>query len=185
MKKPIGILLAVLAVALLAAGCGGGGNDSTTGADSAAGADSGGAASTDSSSSTTTAADSTSTTPLTKAEFIKQGDAICTQIDAEQENGLAAALKKNPKAQTGKANQEKLLTEVGLPPIQTGVEELASLAPPSGDEAKAEAIVSEIEAGLKSSEEDPSILLSPTADPFVKAGKLAGEYGFKVCNKPG
>jgi hypothetical protein len=177
-NKPILILLIALVVALFAAGCGGGGSDSAAGTDSAANT----STETD---GTSTTADSTSATPLTRAEFIKQGDAICTQIDTEQEAALKAALKKDPEAQTAKANQEKLLTEAGLPPIQNGIEELASLAPPSGDEVKAEAIVSGIEEGLKDSEEDPGILLSPATDPFVKAGKLAGEYGFKVCSTPG
>jgi hypothetical protein len=169
MNKLILILLVALVVALLAAGCGGGGGDNTA---------------SDGTAADTSTATTTSTATLTKAELIKQGDAICTKIDTEQKAALSAALKKDPKAQTGKANQEKLLTEIGIPPIKAGVEALASLIPPGGDEAKIEAIVTGIEEGVKKSEEDPSILLSTSTDPFAKPGKLAGEYGFKVCSTP-
>jgi hypothetical protein len=145
---------------LLAAGCGGSDSASSNGS---------------------TAATVTTNSDLTKAELIKQGDAICEKTDKVQESGLKAYTKENPKAQSNEAEQSKMVIAVGLPPIQTEVEELAALGAPSGDEDEVTAIVEGIEEAVEKGEDDPGSLLG-AKNPFTAVGKLAAAYGFKACN---
>jgi hypothetical protein len=157
--------VAAVAMTSIAAGCGGG-NDQGTGSAASTGA---------------TSSPTSSKATLTKAEFIKQADAICEKTDKVQEAGLKAYLQKKPEAQSTKAGQSKMVLAVGLPPIQTEAEELAELGAPSGDEAKVAAIVDGIEKAVEKGEAEPGSLLTGSS-PFTEVDKLAGEYGFKACN---
>lgn len=123
------------------------------------------------------------TQELSKAEFIKQADAICAKTDKAQEAELTAYLKENPKAESSQAGQEKMVTDAGLPPLQEEIGELAELEPPSSDAQKVEAIVKDLEEALKKSEDTPGLLVRGP-DPFAEVGKLATAYGFKECNQP-
>lgn len=116
----------------------------------------------------------------TKAEFVKQADAICAATDATQRKGLAAYQQKNPGSGSDEAGQGKAIVEVGLPPIRREVEELAALEAPSGDEEKIEALVAEIEKAIEKSEANPTLLLG-AGNPFGRATQLATDYGFKAC----
>jgi hypothetical protein len=125
---------------------------------------------------------SISTVELTKAAFIRQGDEICEKTDKRQSAALKAYLKEHPKAQSSKAGQEELVKSVGLPLIQTEVDELAALGAPSADEQKIEAILKGIEKAVAAGEAKPGSLLTIAGSPFAAVDKLAGEYGFKACN---
>jgi hypothetical protein len=163
--------LIALALCLLgmfvAGGCGGG--DSSTGSTNAGSV----------SSADGEPADS-GAVALTKAQFIKRGDAICAQADKEQTTNVAAYVKKHPNSES-KAGQIQLVLVAGLPPLRVEWEELAALNPPASDEAEVEAIVDGIKLATAKAEEDPaSVLVSPS--PYAQVGKLAGKYGFKVCS---
>jgi len=119
----------------------------------------------------------------TKAEFVKQADAICAETDKTQRVGLADYQQENPGSESNEAGQSKAIVEVGLPPIRQEAEELAALEAPSGDEEKIEALVTEIEKAIEKSEADPTLLLG-AENPFDQATKLATEYGFKACRNP-
>lgn len=121
--------------------------------------------------------------PLSKAEFIKKGDAICDETDKKQEADLKAYMKAHPEQQPSQAGQEKAITVVGLPPIKAEAEELDELGAPEADTAKIEAIVTGIEEAVAKAEDDPSILLKSSSDPFKEVGRLAQDYGFKACDQ--
>lgn len=125
--------------------------------------------------------DGTASAPLTKAEFIKQGDAICEKADGKQKVELQAYLKEHPAARSSQAGQEKMILEVGAPPIQSEAEELAALEPPADDQDEIGAIVEAIEEAVSKVKEDPSNLTTGAKGPFAKADKLARAYGFKAC----
>jgi hypothetical protein len=147
--------VACLALAVVAAGCGSGGDSTTSDGSSAA---------------------------LTKAEFIKQGDAICKETDKIQNKDIRLYLVKNPGSSGKKEDVEKVI-KVGLGQIKVEAEEVDALGAPEGDEEKVEAIVRGIEDGLKKAEEDPvSTNKSGAANPFAAVDKLTTDYGFKVCN---
>jgi ABC-type glycerol-3-phosphate transport system substrate-binding protein len=157
-KRLIAMLAAVLAVAVVAAGCGG---------------------SDDSSSATTETA-----AALSKAEFIKQADAICTKgnesIETEanefaEENNVNT---KKPK----RAQQEEVIIDVVAPGVRRQGEEIAELGAPSGDEEEIDAIVAAVEEGADELEEDPGLLISGK-NPLAKGSKMADSYGLKVCGE--
>lgn len=116
-----------------------------------------------------------STSALTKAQFIKQADAICKKADETQLNELGRVEQELTGNAASRKNQERLVTEGGLPPIQEEAEEIAALGAPSGDEDQVDAIVEAIEAGVVEGGEDPEKLESA----FAEADRLAKAYGFK------
>jgi hypothetical protein len=142
------VFVGVVALALIGAGCG---SDSIGSGDSAA---------------------------PTKAEFIKQGDAIC-----QKANELEIARLKALEGPGGsaEADQEKQLRVVILPAVRKEAEEIGDLVPPEGDGGKVKAIVVAYEAALSEGEEDISTLLDGSSSKFTKAFTLAQRYGFKIC----
>ena len=171
-KRLIIMLAGVMAMAIVAAGCGSSSSSDSTSAGS-------------SDTTASTGADTTVTTPaLSKAALIKQGDAICTKgnesIETEA-NEFAKENNVNTKKPT-KAQKEEVITEVVAPNVHRQGEEIAELGAPSGDEAEVEAIVAAVEGAADELEENPTLLFEGT-NPLAKASKLAGSYGFKVCGE--
>jgi len=151
--KKIGTLslLAALALALVAAGCGSS-DDSSTG--------SGGEA-------------------LTKAEFIKQGNAICKKGNDELEAKVTGAFKSQPT----EAQIAKFSTEEATPIIEDEVSQLKDLSPPSGDEDTVSALFDAIDSGIAKVKEDPASIAkgNDAGGNFAEANKLANDYGLTVC----
>jgi ABC-type Fe3+-hydroxamate transport system substrate-binding protein len=162
-KRFIVVLASALAIASLAVGCGGG--DSTAG-------------------DTSTANDASSDVPaLTKAEFIAQGDAICTKTLEKNSANVQAFLSENGLGE-GEApspeQEEELVSTVILPQFQAVAEELGKLGPPEGEEAEVEEIVTGIEDAVAEGEDDPSGVIGG-GDPFEDVNEKAKELGFKSC----
>jgi maltose-binding protein MalE len=138
-------------------------------------------------SSSDSSADSTSS--LTKAALIKQGDAICKKGDDGIATALQAFLAKkhlSPEKPMTPALEKEALNTVALPSLQKQAEEIAALGAPSGDEAEVSAIVEGLETAVKEGEEDPLSLNAPSGkarNSLVEVNKLAQEYGFKVCGQ--
>jgi hypothetical protein len=176
-KRLITMLAGVLAIAIVAAGCG------SSGGDTSSSGSSGSSGSSDSSSSDTTA--TTTTAALSKTEFIKQGDAICTKgsesIETEA-NEFAKENNVNTKKPT-KAQKEEVIVAVVAPDLRKQAEEIAELGTPSGEEAEVEAIVAAVEGAADELEETPSLLFA-SKSPLSKASELSSKYGFKVCGQP-
>jgi hypothetical protein len=149
----------LLVIALLIAGCGGGGDGSTT-----------------------------ESVALTKAELIKQGDAICRAAEEEKSAALMAAFAKQAKQakQTKELSTvfaEELVFDAVLPAITKMTEELAALGAPSGGGDMVGAIVGNFEKGIERMEATPGEVVSGEVEPFAKADKLAQDYGFKECSR--
>jgi hypothetical protein len=160
----------VAALALAVAGCGGG-SDEADGKDAA------------STGSTDAAAPS-------KAEFIRQVDAICTRGKKQVETEFASYLKKNKIKEIGEKGESPadaesheiaVIETIAIPELQEQIEELKALQPPSDDEDEVEAFLDATEEGLSKGEEEPQALFSTTKKLFAKSDKLAQSYGFKVC----
>ena len=114
---------------------------------------------------------------LTKAQFIKQAEAICQKADKAQYRGLALADEDKgvPKGET----PEEAIVTAALDPVQKQAEEIAELEPPEGDEEQIEAIVKGMEAGVRQGKEEGESAFTGGRDPFAEVDKLSGEYGFK------
>jgi hypothetical protein len=113
---------------------------------------------------------------LTKAEFVRQGDAICEQASAEQTE-LATHYKKGEVAE---GNLETV-TAVFVPPMEKELRRLEALIPPQADERKVRTILDGIGSGIKDAKADYLDLFVKETDPFAEANELARKYGFEAC----
>jgi hypothetical protein len=119
--------------------------------------------------------------PLTKTEYIKQGNAICQKNLKENEKALAEALKQlsakkiSPSSRKGAED----LTSAALPPLTALTQQLADLTPPPKDEKTASQMVEQFESGLTKMEEDP--LGAFKSNSFQPAGETARQYGLTAC----
>lgn len=159
MRPRLLIPLVAIAAGLILAGCGGGDSSSTTGASGASG-DQGAA--------------------LSKSEFLAQGNAICAKGSKETN---AAAKKIFTQSQApSQAAQEKFVTDTVGPTVQTEIDGIEALTPPSGDEDQVKAITDAAQSALDKVKADPSLVTEQGgSDPFAQANKLAKAYGLDQC----
>ena len=154
-KGLLAFLAGLLAVALVAAGCG-------------------------SSSSDTTAS-------LTKAEFLKQGNAICAagnkEINAEFEKFFKEK-EFSKKKQPTQAQLEEAAEEIAVPSIRKQIDGIRALGAPSGEEEQVNEIIDAAEEALEEAEEDPAALVNEeNGNLFAKANKLTNAYGLTACGE--
>jgi hypothetical protein len=165
-RKLAGATLVLLAMILALAGCG-----SSSG-------------STESTETAETAETTETTSSLTKAAFVKKGNAICAKSEEEVAAGVEKLAKENnalEKKPLSAKQMEAVAGEVLVPTVRKQLNEIRALGIPSGDEQEVEAIFAAVEEGIEKTEEDPSAFAEGGSGPFVKANKLAREYGLTVC----
>ncbi|HEX2391611.1 MAG TPA: hypothetical protein VHI77_01695 [Solirubrobacterales bacterium] len=119
---------------------------------------------------------------MTKAAFIKQGDAICAKVPAAYTKKVKAleaeAKKKGQKPTTAETN-----LKAAVPPLYVAIEELEGLTPPEGEEQQVEAIIKSLESAANGLEAKPEAPLAGPKSPYAEFQKLTKEYGFKVCSQ--
>jgi hypothetical protein len=153
-RGQLALTLTILAVSLVAAGCGG----SSEGATSAA-----------------TKGTSSGTSSQNELSFAEQANAICRGAESEREKAVTDA------TEEGKApDQKSLVTKVIVPQVQTMIEELKGLTPPKGDEKEVGAIITAFEGGVAKLKANPSDYADNLAA-FAKADRLAEEYELIDC----
>lgn len=127
---------------------------------------------------------SSSTTSISKDEFIAKADAICKKGIKRMETGLVGFLT-NKGGQIRKPSQEdseEFIVTVLTPSLRREIKELRALGVPEGDEEKVEALVAALEEGLDTAEDDPEAVAAGSTDiVFGIASRLAGEYGIETC----
>lgn len=147
----IAVLAAAIVIAVVIAGCGGGGSSSA------------------------------STSSLTKAEFIKQGDKICTTGNEEIEAGFKESTAGEENKEPSKAEAIELSETVLLPAVKKESEELRALGVPSGG-GEITSILDKLDEAIEEGEENPEALVSSESEElFGPVNKQATAYGFKVC----
>lgn len=157
-KRLIALLAGVMAIAIVAAGCGSSSSDGST----------------------------DTVVVLAKTEFIKQGDAICAKGSKQIEDEADEFAKDNnvDTSNPTKAEQEEVIKTVVAPALQTQADELDALGAPDGEEDTTAAIITALEAGADELEANPAALLeSKGPGPLDKANELATEFGFKQCGQ--
>lgn len=161
-KRLIAMLVGVLAIAAVAAGCGSDDDgDSTTETSSSAGP------------------------ALSKAEFIKQGDEICLTASNEYGERAEDFLEENEVSQAKGPNpeqEEELLADIILPRIKVEMEELRELGPPKGEEEQVDEIFTAVEEIVDEGEDDPSTVTG-NENPFAEPNAKAEAFGFEVCGQ--
>lgn len=123
---------------------------------------------------------STTTAALTKAEFIKQADAICKKMDSSMPSVIGRAQKEQEGVHASAAKVDEAIAIAGLQLVQREAEELGELSPPTGDKATIAAILNGIDRAIVATEKDPT----GAHNAFAEVEKMAAEYGFKECSEP-
>ncbi|MGN6216529.1 MAG: hypothetical protein ACTHN7_06170 [Solirubrobacterales bacterium] len=122
------------------------------------------------------------TSSLSKAEFVKKGNAICAEGSKEINEGFEKFAKENGLSEKKRPPQAKLeegIETVVIPGIRKEIEGIRALGPP---DEEAEAVLAAAEEALEEGEEDPSLLAKEeSAGPFAKVNKLSREYGLTKC----
>lgn len=127
--------------------------------------------------------DSDTADSLTKAELIKEGDAICEKANKQSEKEAEEFAKENDFSleRPSKKQLEEAVTEILVPSLNQQVEELDALGAPEGDEEQVEEIIVSLEGASEEIEKDPSLVFEPTV--LKEPAQLAEDYGFEVCGK--
>lgn len=132
--------------------------------------------------------DNDSTASLSKAEFVKQGNAICRKGNAQIESGFEEFAEKHHLKKNQKPSKEVLeeATEtVVIPKVKAQVEGIRALGTPEGDEGEVDEILSGAEEGIEEAEEDPAAFAESESPKFKEVNKKARAYGLTVCAEEG
>lgn len=125
--------------------------------------------------------DDETTSSLTRAQFIKQGNAICKKSEEEKGKAIRALISKlDPSKPISQKRKEQLVVTVILPPYEQTTEDLKGLGTPEGDEEEVEDIIKEMEKAAKEAKADPGVAVTSVRQ-FEKANKMATSYGLTSC----
>jgi len=151
-RGPTTLIVAVIAAALFAVGCGGS-DDSDSSASS-----------------------------ISKAEFIAKADAICKKGTERMQVAIAKVLKDQPNiTKVSKDEQLAIVTKVMVPSVSREVKELRALGVPDGDDERVDAMITALEEGVETAERDPEVVTKSSDAIFGIASRIGGEYGLTVC----
>jgi hypothetical protein len=128
--------------------------------------------------------DDDSSASLTKAQFVRKGNAICAESEVERIKAMEAAGSKFGPSESP-ADQQKKLLLASMPSYEKAVSGLDELGAPEGDEKKADAIIEAMEEAVEASKADPEEVLTSGVVPFKKANRLLEDYGLSKCDMIG
>jgi hypothetical protein len=114
--------------------------------------------------------------PLTKAQFLAQGNAICTQGNKNLA-GPEKALGTSPTEAQFKA----FITGPFKSEVQRQIDAIRALSAPTADKAKVEHIFDLAQTELDSVTSNPKAARNASASPFKEFGAAAHAYGLTVC----
>jgi hypothetical protein len=121
------------------------------------------------------AGSATTASSMTKAQFLKKGRAICTQVFDEIDRKYGKLSSRSSEAELNEAAQD-----IVLPPLTRLVDRLRALGPPRGEEARLAEILAALEAGIEEAEEEASTVRSSQGK-LDKAYKMLWAYGLEEC----
>jgi hypothetical protein len=121
---------------------------------------------------------------LTKAEFLKKGNAICAKGGEEINRAYEEFSRKHVAG--GKVPSKALLdeaaAEIVLPVRVREIRKLRALGTPSGQEERVDAMLTAWEEGIEKGEEDPNSLRKAGPEfAFYKSYSMGIDYGLKKC----
>jgi hypothetical protein len=128
---------------------------------------------------------SSTTASITKAEFVKKGNAICTAGNKRDQTEFEAFAKESglkEGEEPSKAQDEELAETILLPSVSQEIEEIKALGIPGEEGEGAEAVIESAEESIEKGEEEPAALVS-SEKTFKKTNELAHEYGLTVCGE--
>ena len=125
---------------------------------------------------------SKSTPALTKAEFLKKGNAICKNGNQQINAAAKKTFPKNKKPSQAQLTQ--FATRTLAPTIQAEISGVKALGAPQGDEAQVKAMVDSAQAALDKGKKNPA-LLAGNNNLFAQSNKLTKAYGLTACGGGG
>ena len=114
--------------------------------------------------------------PLTKKQFIKKADRICTAGNIASNEIAKQSFGKGEQPTTATLAKFWAAARVVL---KTQVDEIGALNEPKGDTKQVKKILAAVRAAIATVDADEQSVA--TGSPFAKADKLAQRYGLKVC----
>jgi hypothetical protein len=123
-------------------------------------------------------ADESAEAALSKGQFAKRADLICTKAANEQPEKAATFLDQHPNA-----DEVDLIEPALLPPLESMVEELKKLGLPRGAEAQAQAFLDEVDKALGEVKNEPKLALDERHNPFSKANELGRKLKLGDCGQ--
>jgi hypothetical protein len=120
---------------------------------------------------------------LTKAQLVKQANAICEKTNKEQFAAVFGSEKRNPIRTV--ADHERLVSNFEMPPLESEAEELVNLNPPAAEGDEFQALTKGIAKAAAKVEEDPASLTGPHGTTrFSHVDLLIAKYGLTACSAP-
>ena len=122
------------------------------------------------------------TTALTRAEYLKQADAICKEgLDERTVLFKKANVNIDPNKELSDSAKEKLVLAVILEPYEKSTDQLKELSAPDGEEEKVEALIKAREKSAEEVSEKPLVAVT-SIEQFENSNKLSMQYGLKECD---
>ena len=124
---------------------------------------------------------STATAPtLTKAQFIAQGNAICTEGNQKQKATQKALEKLVGNHAPTEAQIAAYLNGSFAPLIQTQIDRIKALGAPAGEQATVTSMLALAQTDLNKVKSNPKLLVSES-HPFRDFARTAHAYGLTAC----
>ncbi len=130
--------------------------------------------------------DSDNTASLTKAQFLKQGNAICAAGNKEIEEEFEAFNEDghlDENQEPSDAEAEEIANTILIPSVSKQIDELRELGAPEGEEEKVDEILDAAEEALEEVEDDPESVVTEGNGPFTDVNKMTREYGLTTCGE--
>jgi hypothetical protein len=129
------------------------------------------------------AASSTTTTSLTKPEFVRDANKICkAEGDKVERASKQFFADTPPDKEAPPAEIDRFGEKTVYPAIQSTIDRITALGAPAGDEDEVDQFLAALQAGLDKLKQDPQQLAQGGSAPaFEDADKLASDYGLDDC----
>jgi hypothetical protein len=123
----------------------------------------------------------TATTPaLTKAQFIAQGNAVCTDGNEKQKAAQTALEKLVGNHVPSQSQIAAYVNASFVPLIQNQIDRIKALGAPSGEQSAVTSMLGLAQTDLDKVKTDPK-LLTAEAHPFADFARTAHAYGLTAC----
>lgn len=118
---------------------------------------------------------------MTKAQFVEQGNRICSQIEQKRIAIANAAAAKAPPGQALPPWELEHFVPVLLSTYKKSAQEIGDLEPPVGEEAKVRELLASFERSYAKAEKERHAVVVGTSTVFKKPDELATRFGLKKC----
>lgn len=117
---------------------------------------------------------------LTKGQFTKRADALCTESKEQVFRAFSTFARNAPKSAGREEGAGAVVHGVIVPTYEGLIEHVSDLGSPEGDEEEITQFLEAIQQQLDAAEEEPSKVVNSSAI-FAKAAAIARSYGLTGC----